>query len=168
MTERGYNKPMILFINGSINAGKSTVAKLLADKIGKTALLEIDAVRDMVGWMPIDEVIPLNLENAVSLIRNFSKARLNVVVPYPLSQKNYEYITNSLGDLNDKIYFFTLSPRLENAITNRGTRELTDKQRERIKYHYKIGIPNPAFGEVIDNSEQTPEETANIILGKLK
>jgi len=158
---------MIIFINGSINAGKSTVSKILAKELENTALLEIDALREMINWMPIDQAVPINLENAISVIKNFSKNGLNVIVPYPLSQKNYEYVINNLGDVDTKKHFFTLSPKLEKAVTNRGTRELDDWERERIAHHYDIGINNPSFGEIIDNSEQTPEETAHYIINRL-
>lgn len=159
---------MIIFLNGSINSGKSTVAKILTRELENTALLEIDDLRQMISWMPIDQAIPINLENAISVIRNFSKRGLNVIVPYPLSQKNYEYITDSLKDVDDQKYFFTLAPSLEKAITNRGTRELDDQEKDRIAYHYNIGIQSPSFGEIIDNSDQSPEETARIILAKIK
>jgi len=159
---------MIIFINGSINAGKSTVAKLLAKNLENTALVEIDVLRDMIGWMLIDQAIPINLENAISVIKNFVKRELNVIVPYPLSQKNYEYVVDCLKDIDVKKYFFTLAPCLEKAVTNRGTRELDDWERERIAHHYNIGIPNPSFGEIIDNSDQTPEETVKLILTKIK
>ena len=158
---------MIIFLNGSINAGKSTVAKILAKKLSDVALLEIDALREMIEWMPIDQAVPINLENAISVIKNFSKRNLNVIVPYPLSQKNYDYMTENLKDLETKIYFFTLAPKIETALTNRGTRELDDWERERIQHHYDIGIASPTFGEIIDNSEQTPEETADYILTKI-
>lgn len=158
---------MIIFLNGSINAGKSTVAKLVARGIANVALLEIDSFHKMIEWMPIDQAVPLNLENAVSVISSFVNRGLNVIVPYPLSQKNYEYMTDSLKEINTKIYFFTLSPKLEKVLINRGTRELTDQEKDRIKHHYNIGIPNPTFGEIIDNSEQTPQETANYILSKI-
>lgn len=158
---------MIIFINGSINAGKSTVAKILAQKLEKTALLEIDALREMIDWMPIDQAVPINLENAISVIKNFAKNDLNVVVPYPLSQKNYEYVVESLKDMDTEKHFFTLAPSLEKAVTNRGTRELDDWERDRIAHHYNIGIHNPNFGEIIDNSEQTPEETTGIILSQI-
>ena len=158
---------MIIFLNGSINAGKTTVAKILAKKLSDVALLEIDALRNMIDWMPIDQAVPINLENAISVIKNFSKRNLNVIVPYPLSQKNYDYMTENLKDLETKIYFFTLAPKIEKALTNRGTRELDDWERERIQHHYNIGITNPTFGEIIDNSEQTPEETADYILVKI-
>lgn len=158
---------MIIFINGPINSGKSTVAKILEKKLPDAALVEIDALRDMIRWMPIDRAVPINLENAVSVIKNFSKRGLNVIVPYPLSQKNYEYVMAELKDIGVKIHVFTLSPKIEKALTNRGSRELNDWERERIKHHYDIGIHSPSFGEVVDNSDQKPEETANYIFKKL-
>lgn len=159
---------MIIFLNGSINAGKSTVAKLLAKELRDTALVEIDAFHEMIEWMPIEQSIPLNLENAVSVIKNFAKRNLNVIIPYPLSQKNYDYMVESLKGLNTDIRVFTLAPQLEKVMTNRGMRELDDWERERIKHHYTIGIQSPAFGEIIDNTDQTPEETADLILSKLE
>ncbi|MCX6702553.1 MAG: hypothetical protein NTW60_01640, partial [Candidatus Wolfebacteria bacterium] len=136
---------MIIFLNGSINAGKSTVAKILAKRIPNVALVEIDTLRDMIGWMPINQAVPINLENAVSVIRNFSKRGLNVIIPYPLSQKNYEYVMSGLKGIDTKIHVFTFAPNLEKALTNRGGRELDDRERERIKYHYEVGIHKPSF-----------------------
>lgn len=158
---------MIIFISGSINTGKSTVSKILARELPSTALIEVDALREMIDWMPLEQSISINIENAVSLIKNFSKNNLNVVVAYPLSQKSYDYITNSLKEINEKIHFFTLSPKIETALSNRGARELNDWERERIKIHYERKIHEPSFGEIIDNSQQTPEETAKVILSKI-
>ncbi|MFH2004259.1 MAG: hypothetical protein ABIK27_05930 [Bacteroidota bacterium] len=158
---------MIIFINGSINAGKSTVAKLLVKELPNTALVEIDVFHEMISWMPIEQSIPLNLENAVSVITNFVRKNLNVIIPYPLSQKNYHYMMENLKDLNTAIHIFTLAPQLEKVLTNRGAREINEWEQERIKHHYAIGIQNPAFGEVIDNTNQTPEETAEYILNKI-
>jgi len=159
---------MIIFLNGSINSGKSTIAKLLVKELPKTALVEIDAFHEMIEWMPIDEAVPLNLENALAVIRNFIARDLNVIVPYPLSQKNYDYFVASLKDLDIETHVFTLAPKLEKTLTNRGTRELTDWERKRIQHHYDIGIHKPNFGEIIDNTNQTPEETTKIILEKIK
>ena len=159
---------MIIFINGSINSGKSTVSKILAKELLNVALIEIDVLREMINCMPLEKAIPINLENAVSLIENFSRKGLDTIVVYPLSQKNYDYITNKIKDLNEQIYCFTLAPKLEKVLSNRGTRDLNEWEMERIKHHYDIGINTPSFGEVIDNSEQVPEETAKIILDKIK
>ena len=75
---------------------------------------------------------------------------------------------NNFKNIDTKIYFFTLAPKLERAIANRGSRELTDQEKERIKHHYNIGIPNLTLGEIIDNSDQTPQETVNYILSKIE
>ena len=158
---------MIIFLSGSINAGKSTVAKILSKKLGNSALLEIDVLREMIDWMPLEQSITINLENAVSLIKNYDKNGLNVIVPYPISEKNHAYMIEALKDARDPILFFTLSPKLEKALTNRGGRELDNWEIERIKHHYNIGLPTPAFGEIIDNTEQTPEETVDFILSKI-
>lgn len=158
---------MIIFLNGSINSGKSTIAKLLVKELSKTALVEIDAFHEMIEWMPIDEAIPLNLENALTVIRNFIARDLNVIVPYPLSQKNYDFFVAGLKDLDIEAHFFTLAPKLGKTLTNRGARELTDWERQRIQHHYDIGIHKPNFGEIIDNTDQTPEETARMVLDKL-
>ena len=156
---------MILFLNGSINSGKSTVAKLLAAKIPNSAVVEIDALREMIDWMPIDQAVPINLENAVSVIKNFTHHDISCIVPYPLSQKNYEYMTANLSELGVDMHFITLTPPLAEILKNRnGKRELTNWERERIKHHYNIGIHAPSFGEIIDNSGQTPEETTDVIL----
>lgn len=157
---------MIIFINGSINSGKSTVAQILAQKIEKPAVVEIDRFHEFIEWMPIEESVPINLENAVSVINNFISKQFNVIVPYPLSQKNYDYLKDNLEN-KDKIVVFTLNPNMGDILKNRGERELNDWEKERIKYHYSIGINNPSFGEVIDNTNQTPEETAEVIMSKL-
>jgi cytidylate kinase len=154
---------MIVFINGSINSGKSTLAKLLAEKIGNCAVLEIDNLRKFIEWMPIEKAIPINLENAISLIENFDKNDLNVVIPYPLSEKNYKYIKNNLKT-KSKVYFFTLSLDLVEVLKDRGNRKLDDWERERIKHHYEIGINKPSFGKIINTTNQTPKETLELII----
>jgi hypothetical protein len=155
---------MILFLNGSINSGKSTVAKLLAKAMPNAAIVEIDVLRGMIDWMPIDQAVPINLDNAIAIIRSFTKHGISCVVPYPLSQRNYEFVMNGLSDLGVPMFFFTLAPSLEKALSDRGERKLDERERERIKHHYNLGIHAPSFGTIMDNSEQTPEETARIIL----
>lgn len=158
---------MIIFISGSINSGKSTVAAGLAARLEKSALVEIDRLREFVAWMKIEEAVPISLENAVSVIRNFSKKGLNVVVPYPLSERNYVYVMAGLRDLGENVLVFTLSPKIEKALSDTNERMLDEWERERIRHHYDIGIPFPSFGVVVDNTNQTPEETVDEIFGRI-
>ncbi|KKP58525.1 MAG: hypothetical protein UR51_C0005G0036 [Candidatus Moranbacteria bacterium GW2011_GWF1_34_10] len=121
---------MIIFINGSINAGKSTVANLLAEKMDTTAVVEIDRFHEFIPWMSASESVLINLENAVLVIRNFYKRGFNVIVPYPLSKRNYDYLMEELKDIADDISIFTLNPDLEGVLKNRGKRELTEAQKK--------------------------------------
>jgi hypothetical protein len=159
---------MIIFISGSINSGKSTAAKLLSQKINKPALIEIDILSDFIDWLPIDQKIQINLENAVLLINNFIKQGFNIIVPYPLSRQNYDFLLSQIDASNQKIYAFILNPDLDIILSDRGGRQLNDWESDRIKHHYQQGINNPGFGEVINNSNQSPEETVGVIFNLIK
>jgi len=157
---------MIVFINGSINSGKTTIAKLLKSKIPKTAHIEVDDLRALIDWIPLEESIPISLQNTASLINNLTANGINVIISYPMDKHDYGAVFNSLKGKHD-IHFFTLNPKLEIALSNRGGRELTEWETERIKFHYKEGINKPGFGINIDNTTQTPEETAVKIMEHL-
>ncbi len=155
---------MIIFINGSINAGKSTVSEILQKMIPDTALVEFDSIRHFIDWLPIDKAIPMVHKVGAEVIKSFAKNNYNVIIPYPLTKESYKKIVSELDNLGTEIHAFTLSPKLEKVITNRGNRELDSKEVDRIHYHYKIKINNPGYGTVIDNSEQNPKETAAELL----
>lgn len=159
---------MILLLNGSINAGKSTVSKRLCELLPRTAHVEVDSLRDFIGWMPLEESIPINIETAIAVTKVFVRRGLHVIFSYPLRSEDYELILRELAELGVPIYGVTLRPRLEVSLTNRGTRQLTDWERSRIPFHYETRLNEPTFGIVIDNSEQTPDETAREILSYIK
>jgi hypothetical protein len=158
--------PLVILINGSINAGKTAVSKALCRFLPRTAHVEVDALREFVEWMPLEESIPLNLKNAASVGANFLAYGLNVVVSYPLSSEDYLYLREQFQAFT--IYCFTLSPRLEVAQGDRGERVLTDWERERIASQYESGTPSPSFGVLIDNSDLSVEETARKIIQRIE
>lgn len=158
---------MIIFISGSINSGKTTISKLLAKKLDNTVHIEVDSLREFTDFMPLDEVmIQLNLENSALVANNFHSHNIDSIISYPLSQSNFDFLKSKLADQNIKS--FALNPKLETVSKNRGDRELSDWEKERISHHYDKGINNPSFAKAIDNSNQTPEETAYIILKNIK
>lgn len=154
---------MVIFLSGSINSGKTTIADLLKRHFPLTAHIEVDTLHEMIEWMPLENAIGLNLSNALALTLNFIAENINVIITYPLSKAEYEYFNQNLP-IETERFFFTLNPELDYALTNRGTRELTGWEIQRIKYHYQTGINNPGFGITIDNSMHTPEETLGEIL----
>jgi len=158
---------MIILLNGSINAGKSTVAKLLAQKLSDSIVVEPDDF-DKKRDLPLDKRFKRNLADALVAVKAVVRVGKSCIVPYPLSQRSYDFVVDELKDLDQKIFAFTLNPGLEIASVNRGTRELTSWERDRIKIHHDTGIHQPKFGVIIDSSRQTSEETAEEIFGMLK
>lgn len=158
---------MIIFISGSINSGKSTVAKGLAKRFDKMAVVEVDCLREFVDFLPLKEAIPINLKNTVSVVKNLYEEGIGAIVPYPLSQENYKFISEQLAEYRDELQFFTLAPDLAVAANHRGKRRLTAAEIERVKYHYEIGINKPSFGIVVDNTNQTPQQTVEEIYKKI-
>ena len=155
---------MIMLLSGSINSGKTTVSKLLVQLLPRTAHVEVDDLHDFIEWMPLLEAIPLCLQNAAAVTRNFVKFGLNAVISMPLRSEDYNFLVRELQPLGIPIYCITLSPSMAVALTNRGTRELTEWELQRIPQLYAEGISSPAFGIIIDNAHQTPEETARQII----
>jgi len=153
---------MIILITGPINAGKTTVGKILQERIPRTALLE--RFRQPIQWMSIEESIPLNIANMVGSAKIFLRHGLNLVIAYPVSLQELRRIEAELSEFGQDIQTFVLAPRLEVATTDRGGRPLQPWEVERIKEQYAEGYHRPGYGQVIDNSEQTPEETAKVIL----
>ena len=155
---------MILLLNGSINSGKTTVSKQLAQMLPRTAHVEVNDLSDFIDWMPLLESIPLNLANAAAVTRNFVAFGLNVIISTPLRRQDYDYLLRELRPLGVPIYGVTLDPSMAVALTNRGARELTQWELRRIPQLYAEGYHTPAFGIIIDNAHQTPGETAREIL----
>ena len=153
---------MIIFLSGSINSGKSTIAKRLAAKFEKPAVVEGDSLRAFINSTPLEEAIPITLENIVAVVRNLEKHGFTCIVPYPLSGSNYLYITDGLRN-SGNIYVFTLSPKMEKVLRDNPDRKITGWEKNRIRHHYTVGIATPAFGFVIDNTNESPDETTERI-----
>ena len=101
--------------------------------------------------MPLRESIPINMENTVAVCRNSLRREMNVVMGWVLGDDEYRYLVDGVRSEATAIHTFTLAPRLDVALANRGRRKLTEEERERIRVHYAMGVHDPAFGDVIDN-----------------
>jgi len=158
---------MIIFLSGSINSGKSTIAKILIKRIPDCVNLEVDKICEFVDHIEKKEIEDIIFENVISLIKDYTKHGLNVIVSYPLSNGRFDYLESQLKESDLNIYLFTLNPRLEIAMSERGERRAKTIDSERVKFHYQIGINKLNKGVNIDNSDQTPEETVDEILSHI-
>ncbi|MGN0919865.1 MAG: ASCH domain-containing protein [Alphaproteobacteria bacterium] len=162
---------LILNINGPMNSGKTTVSKILVNLLPKATFIEVDEL------MSDEEQEKLGL----SLKEGWAerKKRLNekllalkegeefetVIFAYPISEESYQK-WSALADENTRFLNITLAPSLEECLKNRGTRELDDWERNRIRQMYEEGYQNRSYSDfIINNDNQTPKETAEIIKG---
>ena len=80
-----------------------------------------------------------------------------------MSQRNFD-IWSKWTDVNDRFISITLAPSLENCLKNRGSRELSEREKQRILEMYQQGYQNPSGADrIICNDRQTPLQTAHII-----
>jgi gluconate kinase len=151
---------MVIFISGSINSGKTTTAQALAKKLGAD-FIDVDDVNDRIPNFNLAKDIAKGIQLAIEEINTLTAAGHSVVVSDVIRKKDFGQISRGLHD--KKARFITLAPRLEVAQSLRGNRKLTDWEVSRIKYHYDTGIANPAFGDIIDNSDMPLDEVVATI-----
>lgn len=165
---------LILNINGPINAGKTTVSKLLAKMLPEALFVEVDDLlsdeeEERLGLLTEDgwkERID-RLEKVVFQKKADETCRV-LIFAYPITREYYDR-WKGYEDGRTRFVNITLSPSLEKCLTNRGARELTVWELSRIRQMYAEHYHDPDFSDmIVHNDTQTPEQTARAILDFLK
>lgn len=165
---------LIVNINGPINAGKSTVCRLLAKDLPNCLFIEADDLLsdeeqeslhlDFMGGI-VERL--RRLEQKIAVEKNDGRYGV-ILFAYPMTQKNYRG-WKKFEDVRTVFVNITLSPLLSVCLTNRGNRELDAWEKKRIKQMYDENYHCPKQSDlIIDNTDQTPEQTAEIIRNFLK
>lgn len=149
---------MLVFISGSINSGKTTVSKALAQRLG-AAFVNVDDLTDQIAGFNLETDLDKSMDFAIRTINDHLAQGKDVVANYVISENDWERINEEVGTTSQ--FFITLAPRLEVAQSQRGNRILSEWEKSRIEYHYSIGIASPSFGHRIDNSDLTVEQTVD-------
>lgn len=152
---------MLVFISGSINSGKTTTSKALAEKLG-AAFVNVDDLNDTIPDFNLATDLDKSMDLAIKTINDYTKQGKDVVANYVVRQKDYDRFVSEVETQPQIV--ITLAPRLEVAQGKRGDRELSEWEVSRVKHHYDTGIASPKFGHIIDNSELTIDETVDHIL----
>lgn len=152
---------MLVFISGSINSGKATTSKALADKIG-AAFVNVDDLNDTIPNFNLATDLDKSMDLAIKTINEITRHGRDVVANYVVRQSDYDRFDNEI-ETHPQIVI-TLAPRLEVAQGKRGDRELSEWEVSRVKHHYDTGIASPEFGHIIDNSEMTIDQTVDRIV----
>lgn len=155
---------MIVFISGSINSGKSTTSKLIAQKLG-AAWLDVDEIAHSIPDFNLKTDLTKVMDRTIEHINLLTKSGKSVVANYVLRSKDYERLRQKLTDKDQ--HYFTLAPRIEVALSHRG-RQLNNWEYQRIKHHYDAGVANPAFGKILDTSDMSLEKVADKIITMIR
>lgn len=160
----------LININGPINAGKTTVSKRLVSHLPKSLFIEVDdllsnAEQDAKG-LDFHQGIECRLQRLNHQMRKEIKLRQYdwIVFAYPMSPDNF--INWKLWEKpNVELIPITLAPEQSICQMNRGSRSLSEWEKQRISEMYLQKFNNPANTSlVIDNSNQSPQETTEVIL----
>ena len=152
---------MLVFISGSINSGKTSTSKALADNLG-AAFVNVDDLNDTIPNFNLATDLDKSMDLAIRTINDYSKQGKDVVANYVVRQKDFDRFENEVETQPQIV--ITLAPRLEIAQGKRGERVLSEWEVSRVKHHYDTGIASPEFGHIIDNSDMTIDQTVDSIL----
>lgn len=162
-----------IFLLGSQGSGKTTIARLLKEKLG-SPYVDYDWIRGShlnKDWSNTsDPEAKMSLENLAFLLKNYKKNNYENIIVSGFTQQDIEKILNEFKD--DKYIVITLF-LTENEVLKQ--RVLTDSRdsgfrdfEQSIQFNKKLKeelkFPNE---HKIDNTHQTPEETVNQIIDLL-
>ncbi len=154
-----------IWISGSINSGKSTVATALNKKIKKSVNIECDTLRHFATYENLDNVIDFILEDSIDLAKKWIERGYLPIITWPVYGEGLNKMISYSKKLSIEPVIINLIPSKVTAKHNRGERELTEKEINRIEYLYETeNIGNPLMGYSIDNTNQTVEETMDEVM----
>jgi len=167
-------KPKIVILTGPPGSGKTTINEILAKKVKKSVVVSSDTLRDFVknGYADRNhkdwkKQLNLGAENTILLAKNFYKSGFNVFMDDVLIEERFYHYFGTLKNYDLKI--FLLLPNKE-TVAKRDLERGKYALKERALYLYDKFIEflkKEKRFDVIDSSQQTPEETASLIMEKL-
>ncbi len=162
----------IYLITGPAGSGKSSVAKTLAKKLNRSAVIEVDKLRAMIvggyvrPWPHNEEVesqLSLAAKNACDMALNFTEKYFTVFIDDVVGRKLLEQYSEFFKDKNFKT--FVLLPSVESLLKRFDDRGDNKELRERtIELHKKfIEQKDKLDWRIIDSTNQSLEETVGEI-----
>lgn len=159
-----------IFLLGSQGSGKTTIARLLKEKLGSPHI-DFDWIRDFhlnKNWSNTsDSELEMSIENLLFLLKNYKKHNYQNVIIGGFSEEDIEkildacqedkYIVITLFLTNDEI----LKQRVLTETRDSGYRDFETSIKFNKKLREELKFPNEVK---IDNTSNTPEETVNQIM----
>jgi predicted kinase len=168
------HKPTLFVVSGTQGAGKSTVARLLAERFERGAWVSADALQRMIvagGRWPegaamsgeAERQLWLRLHHACLLGRSFVAAGITAVVDDLVIGTRLDQLLDLLA--GEPFVFVMLTPRLE-VIRERERERGTALWQQWAFLDDEIRQRTRRLGLWLDSSDQTPAQTVDAILAR--
>ena len=156
----------VVFLNGPIGVGKTTLGRALANRLG-AAFIDGDDHSD--PDRPWYSSIRRTSASIVEAGLGHLEFRPFVVVAYPLGCTTWIYYRRKFGDLGVRTLFVTLQASYEAIVAPRRGREFSLAEHERIKVMIAEGYSDRPFSDLIVDADQAPlEETADRLAAEVR
>ncbi|WP_423761231.1 shikimate kinase [Burkholderia sp. NLJ2] len=161
MTSRSHPPLTVTHLNGPINSGKTTIGRALAHALSDARFIDGDD-HDAPEDAPFDVQWAIALERLVTQIAQACERHL--VIAYPIGDAEFERLRAACDARDARLFVVTLAPPEAVAASDRGSRALTDWERQRIAEMYREGYAARAFSDcVIDTSKASADACAREI-----
>ena len=163
---------MLIILTGPPGVGKSTVGEKLAKMFPRSVNFSLDDLRSFVKsgnvppWEDTEEEgqSVLATRIAIDMVKRYEAKNFVVILDDVIDDPQVEVYMEELSDVKA----FLLLPRLEVAQQRDMGRSPHKQMGERVKVlHDELSNKNYIKIEKIDSSDQSPEETANLIYSKV-
>lgn len=166
--ERLINQKHLIWVSGAINSGKTTVCKLLNERLIHSVNIELDSLSAFNCKLPIDQKTFYIIQDALDIAANWLKRKYLPILNWPIYGPELVFMMDYAKQLGIKPVMINLTPTLAVVKQNRGSRELTDWELSRIDHLFtNCQINQTTFGYDIDNGTLTPDETAELVISYL-
>lgn len=152
---------VVICLNGPINAGKSTIGRVLADRLPDAEFIEGDD-HGIPEGVPFEEMIAQATAWLAGLIG--AKQRAFLVIAYPLRPEDFVLLQEASARRGARLFVVTLAPPMELVLNDRGARKLDDEERARIRAMYAEGYASRDFSDMIVTDVEAPDIMASHIV----
>lgn len=162
-----------IFLFGAQGSGKTTLARLLKERLNSVHI-DLDWIRDFhlnKGWTnTTSKEEEMSFENLVFILKNYAKHEYKNVIVGGFTEENIETLLSELKEYKNLVITLyltddeVLKKRVLTESRDSGFRDFEESINFNKKLRDELSFPHE---HKIDNTDQTPEETANKIVAML-